>query len=97
MEIPRTCQQVAKVSCCFSVKDRSMRIDLKAVGITGSDAERATVMFLIDFRKRKFNHSFWKRIDSQSYKINVRSSNNLSWQRSTWTNDFQREGSLVEE
>lgn len=27
-----------------------MRVDLKAIGITGSDAERATV-FLIDFRK----------------------------------------------
>lgn len=28
-----------------------MRVDLKAVGITGSNAERATIMFLIDFRK----------------------------------------------
>lgn len=28
-----------------------MRVDLKAVGITGSNAEQATVMFLIDFRK----------------------------------------------
>lgn len=51
MEISRTCPQVAEVSCCFSVKDHSMRVDLKAVGITGSDAERASVMFLIDFRK----------------------------------------------
>lgn len=33
-----------------------MRVDLKAVEITGSDAEQATIMFLIDFRsKRKFN------------------------------------------
>lgn len=28
-----------------------MRVDLKAVGITGSNVEQATVMFLIDFRK----------------------------------------------
>lgn len=56
MEISPTCRQVAEVSCCFSVKDRSMRVDLKVVGITGNDAERATgrgggAMFLIDFRK----------------------------------------------
>ena len=30
-----------------------MRADLKAVGITGSEAERATVMFMIDFRESR--------------------------------------------
>lgn len=39
MEISPTCRQVAEVSCCFSVKDPGMRVDLKAVGITGNDAE----------------------------------------------------------